>query len=100
VQEVPIRLTEERWSHILKNYPEVQDQRDRVLETVEAPDMVQKGDYGELLGIRFYPATPLTKKHLVVPYRGVGRDDGFALTAYYTRRPSAEREISWMRSRS
>ena len=74
--------------------------KERVLETVEEPDMVQMGDYGELLAVRFYSSTPLTQKHLVVPYREIGSDDGFILTAFYTRRPSTERVKVWIRSKS
>ncbi len=39
---VPIRLTEERWQHIVHRHPEMDDQRERVLETVAEPDMIQK----------------------------------------------------------
>jgi hypothetical protein len=73
------------------------DQRERILETVTEPDMIQKGDFGELLAIRFYPETPLTSKFLVVAYQEVSSEDGFILTAYLTSRPSLRREILWKR---
>lgn len=92
---VPVRLTGERWRHIVQRHPEMESQRDRVLETLTEPDMIQKGDFGELLAIRFYPETPLTSKFLVVPYREVSSDDGFILTAYLTSRPSSRRVILW-----
>ena len=38
---VPIRLTDERWQHIGTRHPEMTDQRERVLETVADPDMIQ-----------------------------------------------------------
>jgi hypothetical protein len=56
--DIPIRLTTERWAHIIKQHPEMATQRERVLETVNAPEMIQAGDFGELLAIRFYPQTP------------------------------------------
>jgi hypothetical protein len=56
----PVRLTIERWQHIMQRYPEMAEQRERVLETVTEPDLIQQGDYGELLAIRFCPQTPLT----------------------------------------
>ena len=59
--------------------------------------MIQKGDFGELLAIRFYPETPLTSKFLVVAYQEVSAEDGFILTAYLTSRPSLRREILWKR---
>ncbi len=94
---VPIRLTSERWRHLTSRHPEMADQRDRVLETVAEPDLIQEGDFGELLAVRFYPQTPLTSKFLVVAYREVDPQDGFVLTAYLTSRPSARRAILWKR---
>jgi hypothetical protein len=92
---ITIRLTDERWSHIAQRHPEMADQLERVLETLTEPDMIQEGDFGELLAIRFYSQTPLTSKHLVVAYREVSPDDGFILTAYFTSRPSARRVTIW-----
>jgi len=93
----PIRLTSERWEHIVTYHPEMAGQREAVLETVAEPDVIQQGDYGELLAARFYTGTPLGDKHLVVAYREVNQEDGFILTAYYTRRLSTQREILWKR---
>lgn len=94
---VPVRLTEERWRHIVDRHPEMEDQQERILETLAGPDMVQRGDFGVLLAVRFYPETPMREKFLVVAYREVSAEDGFILTAYLTRRPSARREIVWRR---
>jgi hypothetical protein len=94
---VAIRLTEERWTHIRENHPEVEGMRDAVLETVSDPDMIQAGDSGELLAIRRYAETRLTSKYLVVPYREISAEDGFVLTAYLTSRPSALRRVQWKR---
>ncbi|PSB23617.1 hypothetical protein [Stenomitos frigidus] len=92
---LPIRLTEERWQHITKRHPEMITQQAEVLETVSAPETIQAGDSGELLAVRFYPQTPLTSKFLVVAYREVTADDGFILTAYFTNRPSTRRVTLW-----
>jgi hypothetical protein len=97
VNSVPIRLTEERWDHIRRRHPEMEGQRECILETVTEPDLVQRGDAGELLAVRLYPETPLSKKHLVVPYREIHEMDGFVLTAYLTNRPSGRRETVWRR---
>jgi len=78
---VPVRLTEERWQHIVRRHPEMDNQRERVLETLAEPDMIQQGDFGEVLAVRFYLETPLTRKFLVVAYREVSHKDGFILTA-------------------
>jgi hypothetical protein len=92
---VPVRLTEERWQHIVSRHPEMDGQRERVLETVAEPDMIQQGDFGELLAVRFCPGTPLTSKFLVVAYREVSPEDGFVVTAYLTSRSSARRVVIW-----
>jgi len=70
-------------------------QRERALETVAEPDMIQQGDFGEVLAIRPYPETPLTSKFLVVAYREVSPDDGFITTAYLSSRPSTGRVVIW-----
>ncbi len=75
----------------------MKDQEERVLETLAEPDMIQRGDFGELLAIRLYPDTPLTRKFMVVAYREVSPEEGFVLTAYLTSRPSGVRETRWRR---
>lgn len=94
---VPIRLTEERWQHVLRRHPEMVDQLERALETVAKPEMIREGDFGELLAARLYDETPLTRKFLVVVYREVASDDGFVLTAHLTSRLSARRRTIWKR---
>lgn len=97
IQQVPIRISEERWQHIVERHPEMQSLRSEVEQTVQEPDTVQQGDYGELLAIRFYPTTPLTSKYLVVVYKELSKEDGYIITAYLTRRPSQRRQIIWQR---
>jgi len=94
---IPVRLTEERWQHIVRRHPEMDSQRERVLETLAEPDMIQQGDFGEVLAVRFYSETPLTRKFLVVAYREISSEDRFILTAYLTSRPSARRVTIWKR---
>jgi hypothetical protein len=94
---VNLRLTTERWSHIVRRHPEMDSQREHVLEAVTNPDLVQKGDFGELIATRFYERTPLTSKHLVVVYKEAERSDGFVITAYYASKPSERREVLWKR---
>jgi hypothetical protein len=93
--KVPVRLTDERWKHIVKRHPEMDNMRDKVLVTLSKPEMVQMGDFGELLAIRVYPRTPLTRKNLIVAYREISSKDGFILTAYLATRPSTRRIILW-----
>jgi hypothetical protein len=94
---VPVRLTDERWRHVVSRHPEMESQREHVLEALAEPDMIQQGDFGELLAIRLYPDTPLTRKFMVVAYREMTPKEGFVLTAYLTTRPSGARETIWRR---
>jgi hypothetical protein len=56
---VAIRLTEERRQHISRRHPEIEGQFECVLQTLAEPDVIQEGDFGELLAIRFYREMPL-----------------------------------------
>jgi hypothetical protein len=52
---VPIRLTGERWQHILERHPEMAGFQEQVLETVSELDLIQEGDYGEFRRFGFIP---------------------------------------------
>jgi hypothetical protein len=71
--------------------------RQHVLQTIADPDRIQEGDFGELIAVRLYPETSLTRKHVVVPYKEVSRMDGFVLTAYLATRVSERRRTTWKR---
>jgi hypothetical protein len=90
-----IRLTGERWTHIVRRHPEMRAERARVLETVRQPHYILDGDRGTLMAVRLYDQTPLTRKHLVVVYRRVGFADGFIVTAYFTSSPAHWRRVVW-----
>ena len=94
---VPIRLPEERWHHIVNRHPEMRKHQGEVLDTVEEPDFIQEGDFGVLLAARFYSRTTLTSKYVMVAYRELGEQDGFVLTAYLTNRPALRRRVVWKR---
>lgn len=89
---VPIRLTDERWAHIVEGHNELADQRTEVLETVRHPEIVVAGGAGELLAIR--ESEP--GKWLVVVYRELD-GDGFIITAFITSRtaPLRRRRQVW-----
>ena len=93
---VPIRLPDERWSHIMEEHGELEALRDAILLTIAQPEKILAGSQGELLAIR--EVEP--EKWLVVVYREGDRDasretdanneianrDGFVITAFLTRR--------------
>jgi hypothetical protein len=79
IRGVPVRLTDERWTHITEEHCELAGLRLEVLETVAKPDRVLSGGEGELLAVReLFPG-----KYLVVVYRELV-DDGFIITAFLT----------------
>jgi hypothetical protein len=78
---VPIRLTDERWAHIIEEHGEVADLRQEVFQTVAEPERIVEGKAGELLALRELE----NGKWLVVVYRELG-DDGFVITAFLTRK--------------
>jgi hypothetical protein len=81
VQDVFIRLTDERWSHITEEHNELTGLKFEVLETIEKPEKVFQGNDGEQLAAR-----PIgSGKWVVVVYRQKS-DDGFVITAFLTRR--------------
>ena len=77
--EVPIRLTDERWTHIVEEHCELAGMRLEVLETLANPSRILVGGTDEFLAVRKIQ----TGKHLVVVYREI-ENDGFIITAFIT----------------
>jgi hypothetical protein len=95
VNGVPIRLTDERWMHVVENHCELAGHYHEVLETVANPDLVIKGFEGELLALKKKEG----KKYMIVAYKEVGRGDGFIITAFFSSKVKKllRREILWKR---
>ena len=91
---VPIRLSQDRWAHVVEHHDDVAGYRDRVLETIEDPEAVVRGRAGELLALR-----PLGGRTLVVVYRELSRMDGFVITAFFTTQPDRVRKrgVAWQK---
>lgn len=91
VNDVPIRLTDERWRHIVENHDDMAGYYDTVLRTVEEADYIIKGYGGAFIALQKIAKT----KFLAVVYREF-IDDGFIITAYFTRKINLEKEeIIW-----
>lgn len=87
VNKVPIRLTYERWYHIVENHDDLASYYYEVLETIENPDFVLRGNKGTLKATRNFGKD----KWLVVIYREKIKSDGFVITAYFLdNRPKGE----------
>ena len=77
--DVPIRLTDERWTHIVEEHCELAGMRLEVLDAVANPSRILVGGAGEFLAVQ----ETLTGRHLVVVYRE-HENDGFVITAFIT----------------
>jgi hypothetical protein len=78
VNGVPIRLTDERWEHILDSHPEMASYQETILDAVENPDYILTSRRGALAAVVVLGR----KAFLHVFYVEKGRHDGFILSAY------------------
>jgi hypothetical protein len=78
VDGVPVRLTEERWGHILEQHPFLSGYYERILATVENPAFVLRGHRRSKIAVNNYGR----RTWLHVAYREIALDDGFIITAY------------------
>ena len=89
VEGVPIRLTHERWFHIVENHDDMSGYYEDVLGLVENPDFILRGYRGSLVAARHYGR----QRYLMVVYRQVSLEDGFIITAYFTRKVDRRKAI-------
>ena len=86
---VPIRLTTERWLHIVENHDEVAGYYDEVLQAIEDPDYIIEGYKGSLIALKKFGE----EKILQIVYREVSAADGFIITAFFTKKLKLEDEV-------
>ena len=92
VNGVRIRLTHERWYHIIENHDELASYFFDVLDAVENPELVIRGSQGTLKAARNVGK----RKWLIVVYREISEADGFVITAYFLdTKPKGE--VVWRR---
>jgi hypothetical protein len=98
-QGISVRLTHERWSHIVESHDYMAGHLDLVLETLADPDCIAAGIRDELMALKLYPDTALGRKHVVVVYRE-GHADGFIVTAFMTSKAEkvTKRGLQWQKS--
>jgi len=89
VNNIPIRLTDERWVHIVETHDDLAGKYDDVLMAVESPNFVIKGYEDALIALRQWEGV----KFLAVVYKEVSESDGFIVTAYVTSKIKLEREV-------
>ena len=78
-------------------HPELINQKEKVLETIINPDLIQRGDFNTSMALKLFKHTPVTQKYLAIIYKEIDSEDGFILTAYFTNKSSEGRTIIWMR---
>ncbi|MCD6102064.1 MAG: hypothetical protein J7J77_03315, partial [Candidatus Cloacimonetes bacterium] len=91
---IPIRLTDERWTHIVENHDDMAGYYFDVLETVAEPTWVLEGDEDELWAVKVVSK----EKVLLVIYKELKeRNDGFVITAFFTTKIQKllKRRIIW-----
>ena len=94
-EQKTIHLSDERWKHINDRHPETQGQEELIRETLSSPDFVQQGGKGAVLAIKKFKKTPISdNKYCTVIYKPL-EENGFMITAYFTRRPSFRRNLIW-----
>ena len=79
VHDVPIRLTRERWFHIVENHNDLAGYYEDVLSVVEEPDLILKGYNASYIAVRGYGR----RGYLQVVCRELSEEDGFIVTAYF-----------------
>jgi hypothetical protein len=82
VNGVPIRLTDERWRHIVESRDEMAGYGDDCLMVIEHPDLILQGYQGALIAVKGYGR----QRYLAVIYRERSQHDGFIISAYFTSR--------------
>jgi hypothetical protein len=77
VNNVPIRLTDERWEHIVDRKPNMASFIETVLDAVEDPEYILRGYKGTLIAVVHLGE----RSYLNVVYRELSHTDGFIITA-------------------
>jgi hypothetical protein len=89
VNSVPIRLTDERWEHIVSNKPYMYAYDDALLQAIEKPSVILRGYTGSLIAV-----LSLSRNNFLhVVYKEVSADDGFVITAYVARNYNRDQVI-------
>ncbi|MGK5094383.1 hypothetical protein WDW89_20500 [Deltaproteobacteria bacterium TL4] len=80
-----VRLTSERWAHVVEAHDYMAGNLDMVLETLASPERIIHALSGEHYALRNYPSTVIGSKTCVVIYRD--ELNGFVITALLTSKP-------------
>jgi hypothetical protein len=95
---VPIRLTYKQWVHIIDTHDYMSGCMDMVIETLSEPDCIARGWTDELIALKDYAKTIISRKTVVVVYKE-SLDSGFVITAFMTSKPEniRRRGVIWQK---
>lgn len=78
INDVSIRLTDERWEHILNQHPYMSGFYNELLKAIEKPEFITRGNQGAKIAV-----VNLGRRHwLHVMYREINQSDGFVITSF------------------
>lgn len=95
INNIPIRLTDERWTHIVESHDDMAGYYFDVLETIANPTWIFEGDEDdELWAVKRISDR---KVMLVIYKESKDRRDGFIITTFFTTqiRKLLRRKIIW-----
>lgn len=93
INNVPIRLTDERWVHIIENHDDLAGSMQYVLAAIEDPDYIIEGYSNALIALR-----KQERKFLAVVYKEINESDGFVITAFFSSKINLDKEkILWQK---
>ena len=92
---IPIRLTSERWQHITIGHPEIADFYYEILETIENPDIIYEGNNDAKIATKKFQE--IFPKFIVTIYKETSERDGFIITAYLSAKEQEfeKKKILW-----
>jgi hypothetical protein len=79
VNGVPIRLTGERWEHIIERHFDLFNYKEAILAVIEQPEFIFQGRRGSLIATRSYG-----RRGILRVYYKEQRNDGFIITARFS----------------
>lgn len=94
VNNISIRLTDERWFHIVENHEDIAGYYFDVLETIANPTFVFEGDRDDFWAVKLISE----RKAILVIYKELKKqNDGFVITAFFTTKIQKllRRKIIW-----
>lgn len=92
---IPIRLTSERWQHITIGHPEIAGSYYEILETVEDPDIIYEGSNEAKIAVKKFEE--IFPKFIVTVYKEISEQGGFIITAYFSTKEQEfeKKKILW-----